>query len=221
VDLPVPPDFVALLLGPKGMDAPGIIRFVPAGFIDATEAAAFTADDLQSSLSDTIEHGNPARLQQQLPELEVRGWVRPPRYDPETHQISWAALILPKRAPLDTDGAITVNAVGFGRRGYVKLSMTASVQEAEDAGQMFDTFLAGLGFRPGAAYGDAWPEDRRAPDGLAGALGVDALHKARTTLGVWMSDKVIPVAGGFVAAVGALALLIYRRRQLNRESRRW
>ena len=91
-DLPVPPDLIGLLLGPKGMQSPGVIRFVPAGFVDAAEAAVFTADDFQSSLSDTIERGNSARLQQNLPELEVRGWIRPPHYDPAAHQISWAAL---------------------------------------------------------------------------------------------------------------------------------
>ena len=60
--------------------------------------------------------------------------------------------------------------------------MAISVQDAADVGQMFDLFLAGLGFRPGAAYGDVEAGDRRAPDGLAGALGMDALHKARNKL---------------------------------------
>jgi uncharacterized membrane-anchored protein len=220
-DLPVPPDFTALLLGPKGMASPGIIRYVPAGFIDAAAAAALTADDMLSSLTDTIEQRNAARLSQQLPELEVRGWVRPPHYDAEAHQISWAALILPKMAPLGTDGEITFNAVGFGRHGYIRLSMATSVQEAADVSQMFDNFLSGLGFRPGEAYGDLQPADKRAPDGIAGALEMDTLHKARNTLSFWMSDKVIPAAGGLVAVIGALSLLIYIRRHLYRESRCW
>jgi uncharacterized membrane-anchored protein len=219
-DLPVPPDLVALLLGPKGMASPGIIRFVPAGFVDATEAAAFNADDLQSSLSDTIERGNPDRIQQQLPELEVRDWVQPPRYDAEAHQISWAALILPKTAPLGTDGEITFNTIGFGRHGYIRLSLATSVQEAAEVGQMFDTFLAGLGFQAGTAYADVQPTDKRAPGGLAGALGMDSLHKARNPVSFWMSDTFIPIVGGIVALVGAFSLLIYVRRHTYRESRR-
>src|SRR3954469_25528533 len=69
-NLLVPPDLVGLLLGPKGMNSPGIIRFVATGFVDAGGAATFTADDLRSSLSDTIEHGNPARLAEGLPARE-------------------------------------------------------------------------------------------------------------------------------------------------------
>jgi uncharacterized membrane-anchored protein len=220
-NLPVPPDFVALLLGPKGMDQPGIIRFVPAGFIDAAPVAGFTAADLRSSLNDTVARGNADRLRQHLPALEARRWVRPPHYDPQAHQISWAALILPKTAPLGSDGTITVNAAAFGRRGYIKLSMLTSVQDAEDVGQMFDAFLAGLAFRPGAAYGDVRPDDRRAPDGLAGALEMDALHEARSTFGAWLSDNLMAAAGGFAAAVGGLSLLIYVRRQRAAEARRW
>ncbi|PPQ35516.1 DUF2167 domain-containing protein [Rhodopila globiformis] len=220
-NLPVPPDLVALLLGPKGMDAPGIIRFVPAGFVDDATAASFAADDLQSSLGDTVARGNRARLQQHLPALEVRRWVRPPQYDPAAHQISWAALILPTTAPLGSDGTTTLNAVAFGRRGYIKLSMVTSVQDAGDAGQMFDASLSGLQFRPGAAYGDVRPGDRRAPDGLAGALGMDALHKKRTMLGAWLLDNVTAIASGFLATVGALSLLVYFRRHRYLESRRW
>jgi uncharacterized membrane-anchored protein len=219
-DLPVPPDLVGLLLGPKGMDSPGIIRFVATGFVDAGGAVTFTADDLRSSLSDTIEHDNPARLAEGLPAREFRSWIRAPRYDAEAHQISWAALILPKTAPLGTDGEITFNAVGFGRHGYISLSQATSVQEAADVGQTFDAFLAGLSFRTGAAYGDVQPTDTRAPKGLAGALGMDSLHEARDTISFWMSDAFIPTVGGAVTLVGALSLLIYVRRHTYKESRR-
>jgi uncharacterized membrane-anchored protein len=219
-DLPVPPDLVALLLGPKGMDSPGIIRFVPAGFVDANLAATFTADDLQSSLGDTIEHGNPARIAELLPAREFRSWIRVPQYDAEAHQISWAALILPTTAPLGTDGEITFNAIGFGRHGYISLSQATSMQEAADVGQTFDAFLAGLSFRSGAAYGDVQPTDKRSPKGLEGALGMDSLHKARNTVSFWMSDVFMPTVGGAVALIGALSLLIHVGRNTYKESRR-
>ena len=67
-DHPVPPDFQALLLGSDGMDAPGLIRFVPAGFIDSDAALAWTADDFLSSLKDTVERGNADRVKRGLEE---------------------------------------------------------------------------------------------------------------------------------------------------------
>jgi uncharacterized membrane-anchored protein len=217
---PVPDDFQALLVGSESMDAPGIIRFVPAGFVDSNAALAWTADDVLASLKDTVERDNPERAKNNLEPREVRRWVRPPHYDPESHQLTWAALILPKSAPRESDGEVTYHAIGFGREGYVELSVVSSVQKAEVIGQMTDDFLTGLNFLPNKAYGDALPTDRRAAGGLAGAMGLASLHRADGGGGLLAGDRVVPVAGGIVAAIGALALIIYIQRQLRRDARR-
>jgi uncharacterized membrane-anchored protein len=217
---PVPPDFEALLIGAEGMEAPGFIRFVPAGFIDSDAALAWTADDMLVSLKDTVERGNPDRLKNKLQELEARRWVRPPRYDPESHQLAWAALIVPKSAPRESDGEVTYHALGFGREGYVELTVVTGEQKAQEIGLMEDTFLIGLNFRPGKAYGDELPADRRAPAGLAGAMGLDSLHKAEVRASLLAGDTVVPVAGGIVAAIGALSLFIHIERHRRRNARR-
>jgi uncharacterized membrane-anchored protein len=219
-NLRVPADFQALLLGSEGMDAPGLIRFVPAGFIDSDAALAWTAEDLLSSLKDTVEHGNADRVKSGLEEREARRWVQPPQYDPETHQLSWAALILPKSAPRESDGEITYHAIGFGRAGYVELTIATSLQKADAIGRMAANFLRGLSFVPDKAYGDTLPPDRRAPGGLAGAMGIDSLHKEFVDRSFWGADTLVPIAGGVVAAIGALSLLIYIQRHLRRYARR-
>jgi uncharacterized membrane-anchored protein len=217
---PVPPDLEGLLIGPEGMEAPGFIRFVPAGFIDSDAALAWTADDMLVSLKDTVERGNPDRLKNKLRELEARRWVQPPRYDPETHQLVWAALIVPKSAPRESDGEVTYHALGFGREGYVELTVATSEQKAQVIGPMEDRFLAGLNFLPGKAYSDELPTDRRAPAGLAGAMGLDSLHKAEVRASLLAGDTVVPVAGGIVAAIGALSLFIHIERHRRRNARR-
>jgi uncharacterized membrane-anchored protein len=216
----VPPDFIALLLSEEGMEAPGIIRFVRSGFIDADAALAWSPEDMLDSLNETIEHGNPARVRAGLEEREARRWVEPPRYDPEAHQLSWSALILPKSAPRGSDGEVTLHAIGFGRDGYIELSVAASVQKAEKIGRMADAFLSGLNFVSGKAYGDMQPTDRRASSGLAGAMGLDSLHRAETRTGFWASDIVVPLAGSVVAGIGTLALVLYIHRHMRREARR-
>jgi uncharacterized membrane-anchored protein len=216
----VPADFVGLLVGSEGMDAPGILRFVATGFIDANAALAWTADDMLASLNDTVQSDNQDRMDKNLPELEARRWIRPPHYNPETPQVSWAALILPKSAPRESDGSVTYNAIGFGRNGYIQLTVVASMQKADVIGQMEDGFLDGLSFRPGKAYGDALPTDKRASDGLPRAMGIDTFHKAPVSGGLFGADMVVPLAGGAVATIGAVSLLIYIRRHLRREARR-
>jgi uncharacterized membrane-anchored protein len=217
---PVPPGFMGLLVGPEGMDAPGIIRFVPAGFIDSDAALAWTADDLLSSLNDTVQRENASREQHNQQPREARRWVQPPRYNPETHQIAWAALIVATTAPRYSDGTVTYHAIGFGRDGYISLTVVSGMQTADEIGQMTQGFLDGLTFLPNKAYGDALPTDKRALDGLAGAMEVDTLHKAPSTVSLFASDTVVPLAGGVVAAIGALSLLVYIRRHLRREARR-
>ena len=219
-DKVAPPDFQGLLIGSEGMEAPGFIRFVPAGFVDSDAALAWTPDDLLSSLRDTVERENPDRVKADLDERGARRWVLPPHYNPESHQLSWAALILPKSAPRESDGEITVHAVGFGRDGYVEMTVVTSVQKADLIGQMADDFLGGLNFRPGKAYGDALPTDKRAQGGLARVMEMDSLHKADTESNFWGSDTVVPVAGGIVAAIGALSLLFYIERHRRRDARR-
>jgi uncharacterized membrane-anchored protein len=215
-----PPDLEFLLLGSEGLEAPGIVRFVPAGFIDSDVALRWTSDDMLSSLDSTVMRGNADRLKKKKQELEARRWVLPPHYDPETHQISWAALVIPKSAPRDSDGETTYHAVAFGRDGYVELSIVSSMQKADVISHMMDNFLTGLTFVPGKAYGDVVSGDRRASDGLAGAMGIDSLHKAPSVGGLWGTDTMIPAAGGVVATIGALGLLIYIRRHMRHEARR-
>jgi uncharacterized membrane-anchored protein len=220
LDQPVPPDFAGLLLGPDGLEAAGKIRFIPAGFIDSDAALAWTADDMLSSLRATVERRNPDRAKADLPELEARRWVQPPRYDPESHRLSWAALIVPKTAPLGTDGEVTYQGVGFGRAGYIQLTVVSSVEKADQIEHMIDRFLSGLNFTPGNAYIDFLATDRKAPDGLAGALGVDSLQKSESGLVSFSSDLVVPGVGAAVASIGALSLLFSVQRHRRRESRR-
>ena len=217
---PVPPDFQGILTGPEGMDAQGMVRFVAAGFIDANAALAWTDDDILASLNDTVARTNQDRAKQQLEEREARRWVAPPRYNAEAHQIAWSALIVPKSAPREADGEIRYQAIAFGREGYVEIAIVTSMEKAGDIGQMAADFLAGLTFRPGQAYNDVLPTDRRAAGGLAAAMGIDKLRKAASGDTFLSGDRVIPLAGGIVAATGAISLFFYVQRYLRRRSRR-
>ncbi len=217
---PILPGFEGLLFGSDGIQTAGLIRFVPVGFVDSDVTLTWSVDDMLASMNDEVQRGNPNRLKNKQQELEARRWVLPPHYNPKTHQLAWAALIVPKSAPPETDGEITYHAIEFGREGYLSLTFVSSVEKAEYISRMINTFLLGLTFVPGKAYADATPTDSRAPGGLAAVMGVGSLHKAGTTTHFLSGDRLIPGAGTGVAAVGALSLLLYIRRHLRRESRR-
>jgi uncharacterized membrane-anchored protein len=216
-----PPDLVAILLGPKGLDAPWLIRFVPAGFIDAAEVERWTADDLQSSLQDALDAKNPERNANRLSSVTVSRWILPPRYFRDKHDFIWAALILPTWAPPDADGTVTYNAAVFGRNGYFRLSGTGALQDEADARAIINDFLNGVTFRPGNAFEDVQPGDRRAANGLAAVLDVAALRKVSRSGRFLTADWLMPATAGLVAVIGALSLLLYIRRKMRLDARRW
>ncbi len=217
---PVPPDLEGLLLGPNGVEMAGIVRFVPAGFIDADVMLTFTPDDVLASLQETVTRGNAQREQRGLPPLEARAWVKPPHYDPETHQLNWAALIVPATAPADSGGEVEFDAIAFGADGYVQLSVSAPVEKADEVENLTRGFLAGVSFMRGDGYDDTVASTPRVENGLAKAMRMDSLHKAPVRLSKYFADDVIPVAGAIVAAIGALSLFIYFLRHMRREARR-
>ncbi len=216
----IPPDLEGLLLDPDGMDMPGVIRFVRAGFIDADAMLAFTPDDVLASLQDAVARGNKQLAQQGLPSLQARGWVKPPHYDPDTHQLGWAALIVPASATGNSDGEVVYNAIVFGADGYVQLSVAASMERAGEVENITHGFLAGVSFKRGDDYTDGVAAAPGVENGLAKAMGLDSLHKAPVKLSSYFADDMIPVAGAIVAAIGALSLCIYVLRHMRREARR-
>jgi uncharacterized membrane-anchored protein len=215
-----PPDLLALLMGTHGMDLPGYIRFVPAGYVDADTALGWTADDILDSLRDTVEHDNAEREKKGLPDREARRWIRPPHYDAEAHTLTWAALVIAKSAPRESDGEIVFRGVIFGRDGYLQVAMTGSVEQADEVGNILESFLRGVTFRPGKTYIEYQSGDPRSPRGLAGAMGIDTLHKARDQGSFLSSDVVIAAVGALVAAIGGISLFFYVQRHLRRLARR-
>jgi len=215
-----PGDMLGLLMGPEGMEMSGPVRFVPAGFIDPGTIQSWTEDDILASLRDTVLQANAERVRNGQTPLEARAWIQPPHYDPQTHQLAWAALIVPQNAPKISDGQVAYNAIAFGREGYIQLSMTASVQKSEMLRYLTGAFLAGLTFAPGQAYADMTPPDARAPNGLAVAMGLDSLHRAPLFRNFSRADVIIPSVGSGVAAIAVLTLVIFRIRYARREARR-
>lgn len=221
LNIPVPDDLAGVLLGIDGVDSPGTLRFVKSGFVDADGAIAWSADDLQSSLDDTIRADNADRLKRGLLPLEMRRWVTEPHYKPESHVLVWAALIVPQGSPANTEGTIEVHALAFGRQGYVELTFPTSVERADYYTMIADQFLSTLRYAGGAGYGDVTPSDKRAPNGLAGAIGAMSLHHYHPPNGggAGMGDQTILIVGSglaVVALLGGLTIFVRYRRSITR-----
>lgn len=217
--IPVPEHLLGVVHAAMQTDshAWGTVEWVPSGSIDADDMQAWSASDMLASLQDTVARRNkenPGRP------LEVRGWVQAPNYDPATHQVTWAALIIPQDSPKDSSGVVTYNGVAFGRDGYIRISLVSTVERARVAEAVITDFLHGITFNPGKGYDVLAPKAREG-NALARVMRMDDIHRAPIKLPSVFADKLVPLVGGGIALVAALALAIYGLRYRRREARRW
>ena len=63
------------------------LDFEKAGYIKDDDAKDWKADELLQQMRDGTEEGNKRRKEMGVPELEVTGWIEPPRYQSATHQL--------------------------------------------------------------------------------------------------------------------------------------
>ncbi len=217
--VPVPEHLLGVVHAPMETDSQawGTVEWVPSGAIDADDMQAWSATDMLASLQDTVARQNKEHPDHQL---EVRGWVQPPTYDPATHQVTWAALVIPAGSPKDSGGVVTYNGVAFGREGYIRISLVATTEQARTAETVVKNFLHGLTFNPGKGYDVLAPKTREG-NALAGVMRMDDLHRAPIKLPSVFADKLVPLVGGGIALVAALALAIYGFRYRRKEARRW
>lgn len=218
--LPVPEHLLGVVRGPVALDtnAWGTVEFVPAGSIDTDDMQSWSAADMLASLEETV-----ARQNQEHPEnpKEVRGWVQAPTYNPQTRQVSWAALVLPKDAPRDSAGAVTYHGAAFGREGYIRVSIYATTERAKATQALITKFLGGITFNAGKGYDVLAPKVRESSAALANVMNMDGLRRAPMKMPSLFADKLVPIVGGVVAVLAGLALALYTWRHRRREARRW
>jgi uncharacterized membrane-anchored protein len=215
---PVPPEMLGLLRAMDGLESAGPVEFVREGAADADILLAMTPDDLLASLTASADRANKAHPDQ--PQAEVRGWVIPPRYDPEKHQLIWAALIVPKDSLQSSGGTVEYNAIAFGREGYIKVTITSSMEKAKSIDALLTTFLGGLSFQPGKGLDTA---DKVTPveNLTAKAMHMDTIQRGPRQMPVVFADKWVPWVGAGIAVIAGSSLGLYAFRHRRREARRW
>lgn len=184
------------------------VNWVAEGYVHDDEAQDLDADTVLQGLREATEDANKDRVVRGFPELDILGWNEPPRYDANTHFLSWS-VSLKDKAAADTDRVVNFNTRALGRNGYFSLNLvTDQASFAGDRG-VAATLLSGLDYDNGKRYADFnSATDHVAEYGLMALIGVAAAKK----LGL------IAVAAAFalkfakvgVVAVGA-ALLGVRR----------
>lgn len=161
------------------------------------------AEGLLESIREGTETANAERQKMGWSTMEIVGWYDAPRYDEETHDLTWAI-------SGESDGIRNVNRVVkvLGRRGV----MTVTLVSAPDELPLADPQLAGLlghyRFQPGNTYAEYLPgQDRLAQFGLA-ALVAGGAGAALMKTGLLARFWKLIVAG--VVGLGSVLRRLFR-----------
>ena len=170
--------FLGLVLPTSGEDWFVVAEFENSGYIQEDDARDWNVDELFENLKQGTEAANEERRRRDFEEIEVVGWVEPPRYDPAAHRLVWSMSARPKGAPADAPQSVNYNTYALGREGYITLNLIADLQQIDRFKPHAETLLAALDYASGKTYADFdAATDRMAEYGLAALVGGVAAKK--------------------------------------------
>jgi uncharacterized membrane-anchored protein len=161
-----------------------VFEYDPVGFVKDDEAHQIDADALLEAIREGTEQANERRKKSGTAALHVVGWDRPPRYDPVTHNLTWA---LRARAD-DGHDVVNHNVRLLGRSGVMSVTLVDSPEGMATSVTKLDALLRGFEFKRGETYAEWRPGDKVAQYGLTALVAAGAGAAA--------------VKVGFFAAVG-------------------
>lgn len=179
-----------------------VMEYVDAGYIKDDDAREWNADELLQNLKDGTEATNEERRKRGIGEMQVLGWIEPPRYDADTHRLIWSASTKDKADPGTTPGGVNYNTYALGREGYVSLNLVTDYKTIAQDKPIAQQLLAALKFNDGRKYSDFnSTTDKVAEYGLAALIGGIAAKK----LGLFAVIAAFVLKFAKVIGVGAIA----------------
>ncbi len=178
-----------------------IFEYDAIGYVEDEERNSLDANAILASIRKGTERGNKARRRKGWAPLDVVGWHRPPHYDTETHNLTWAIIGL-------SDGDTTINQIVklLGRRGVMTATLVSDTDELTDASAHVNRLLTAHSFLPGNRYAEfVRGKDDIAKVGLT-ALVVGGAGAALVKSGLLVRLWKVLVAGVVAALAGVRRL---------------
>ncbi len=186
------------MLTSEGLGPWVIFEYDESGYVKDDEKDKIDADEMLASLREGQQSGNEYRRENGLPELEILGWVVPPRYNEKTNNLEWGTRL----KSLDNDGvSINYNTRLLGRKGVMEVTLVCEPEEMEKMIAEQDAMLAGFAYIEGERYAEFREGDKVAKYGLTALIaGTGAFAAAKMGL--------FAKLGVFFAKLGKGAILV-------------
>ena len=187
-------------------------KYDPSGLVRDDDKNALDADKLLTTIKDATDRANDERERRGWGKMYVTGWITPPFYDQNTHNLTWAL------EGVDAEGESSANREVrlLGRGGVVSVELVADPGQLAVIVPEFDQVVGATGFVSGQRYAEWREGDKVANYGLvalvAGGAGVAAgklgllgkFWKLVVAAAIALKKAVIAVVVGIVAWVKRL-----------------
>lgn len=169
------------MLATEGLGPWIIFEFDESGYVKDDEKDKINADEMLASLRESQQQGNKYRREHGMTELEILGWVVPPRYNEKTHNLEWATRL----KPVGSDGiSINYNTRLLGRTGVMEVTLVCEPEEMEKMIAEQEKILTGFSYIEGQRYAEFREGDKVAKYGLTALIaGTGAFAAAK--MGLW------------------------------------
>lgn len=180
-----------------------VFEFNETGYVKDDEKASIDKDKLLKDIQKGTAEGNEWRKDNNLPELNVIGWLIPPYYDSVTHNLEWAT-------ELESEGSriINHNIRYLGRKGVMEITIVSNTDHFDDALKTSKQLLSKYTFSRGNTYGEFVQGDKIAKYGLT-ALIAGGTVAAAAKSGILAKFWKFIVAG--IVALGAAIKSFFAR----------
>ena len=191
---------VGVVIGPG--DWVMVFDYDETGYIKDDEKNALDADKLMETMLKGQEASNKERVKLKWDEMRFNGWANPPRYDPQTNNLTWAV-----RLTSSSDGYKSVflneSIRLLGRGGVMNVTLiTEPDAYAKDSATVSALLSKDFNYVTGQKYGEFKQGDKIAEYGLA-ALVLGGAGAAAFKLGFFQKFWKFFVFGGLGLAAFA------------------
>ncbi len=188
------------------------VTYHGAGYIKDDDAKDWDAAKLLDQIREGTAEGNKRRAEMGIREIEVTGWIQPPKYDSAAHQLIWSIGAREKGAAASDSGGINYKTLVLGREGYLSMNLVADQAHIEGLRPAVATLLGGLVFNDGKRYADFNAStDHIAEYGLAALIAGVAAKK----LGLFARIAPFAVKFAKIIIVAVVGLLVALRKKLG------
>ena len=192
------------MLATEGLGPWIIFEFDESGYVKDDDKDKIDADKMLAKLREDQVSDNEYRREHGMSELEILGWVMPPRYNEKTHNLEWGTRL----QSIDNKGiSINYNTRLLGRKGVMEVTLVCKQADTEKMIAEQEKILAGFNFIEGERYAEFREGDKVAKYGLTALIaGTGAFAAAK--MGVFGKLGLVFAKLGKAAillVVGALA----------------